>query len=129
MAKGQKAAPRSTWGNERKSTQNTWKKENRSVLGADMPKQEADQFRSLCKAQSVSVSAALSVFVRACIDCNSLDVIRDVIPGQKNIDLTFPQGDQANESDTHGTVDLPTANDTPGTVDSRPVSDTPGTVG
>lgn len=116
MAKGQKAAPRSTWGNERKSTQNTWKKENRSVLGADLPKLEADSFRAICKKENISVSAALSQYVRAAIQAGTLDIIRRDIPGQKNIDPTFPQGDQANENDTHGTVDLPTANDTPGTV-------------
>lgn len=117
MPKGQKAAPRAEWGNNRKSTQNRWKKENRSVLGADLPKLEADSFREICKRNKISVSAALSVFVRACIDCNSLDVIRDVIPGQKNIDPAFPKGDQASKNDTPGTVDLPTANDTPGHVD------------
>ena len=128
MPKGQKAAPRAEWGNNRKSNQNRWKKENRSVLGADLPKQEGDSFRALCKAQGVSISAALSVFVRACIDCNSLDVIRDDIPGQKNIDPAFQQGDQAGENDTPGTVDLPTANDTPGAVDLPTANDTPGTV-
>lgn len=117
MPKGQKAAPRAEWGNNRKSTQNRWKKENRSVLGADLPKLEADSFREICKRNNVSVSAALSVFVRACLQSDSLDVIRDDIPGQKNHDPDFPQGDQANKNDTPGTVDLPTANDTPGTVD------------
>lgn len=112
MPKGQKAAPRAEWGNNRKSTQNRWKKENRSVLGADLPKLEADSFREICKRNNVSVSAALSVFVRACIRFNSLNVIRaaggcrrDDIPGQKNIDPDFPQGDQASENDTPGTVD------------------------
>lgn len=98
MSKGQKAAPRSTWGNERKSTQNTWKKENRSVLGADMPKQEADQFRSLCKASGISVSAALSQYVRAAIQAGTLDIIRDDIPGRENADQ---------ENETPGTVDIP----------------------
>lgn len=106
-----------------------------SVIGAKLPRDQADSFRNICKRNNISVSAALSVFVRACIDCNSLDVIRDDdgttaagsiqdndgrrddIPGQKNIDPAFQQGDQANENDTHGAVDLPTANDTPGTVD------------
>lgn len=86
MSKEQKAAPRSTWGNERKSTQNIWKKKNRSVLGADMPKQEADQFRALCKDQGISVSAALSVFVRAAIQAGTLDIIRDDIPGTRDDD-------------------------------------------
>lgn len=124
MTKGQKAAPRGKWGNERKSTQNRWKKENRSVLGADLPKLEADSFREICKRNNISVSAALSVFVRACVHSNSLDVI----PGQKNIDPAFPQGDQANENDTHGTVDSCPCIDTPGTVDLPTANDTPGTV-
>lgn len=135
MAKGQKAAPRSEWAESTKQKQVQWQKINRAKLSADLPKQEGDSFRAICKKENVSVSAALSVFVRACIDCNSLDVIRDDdgttaagsiqdndgrrddIPGQKNIDPAFQQGDQANENDTHGAVDLPTANETPGTVD------------
>lgn len=83
MPKGQKAAPRAEWGNNRKSTQNKWKKENRSVLGADLPKQEGDSFRALCKAQGVSISAALSVFVRTAIQAGTLDIIRDDIPGTR----------------------------------------------
>lgn len=140
MAKGQKAMPRSEWAESTKQKQIQWQKANRAKLSADLPKQEGDSFRAICKKENVSVSAALSVFVRACIDCNSMDVIRDDIPGQKNLDPAFSQGDQAIENDTPGTVDshpwfdtpgtvdLPSANDTPGTVDSRPVSDTPGTV-
>lgn len=151
MAKGQKAAPRSEWTQETREKQNLWKKKNRSQLSCDMAREETNLFRNICKRNNVSVSAALSVFVRACIDCNSLDVIRDDgttaagsrlyddgrrdgddftrdgraagdscrddPPGQKNHDPAFPQGDQASENDTPGTVDLPTANDTPGSVD------------
>lgn len=108
--------PRNEWNQTTKTKQNEWRKKNRALLGADMSKQEADQFRTLCKSSGVSVSAALSQYVRAAIQAGTLDIIRRDIPGQKNIDPTFPQGDQANENDTHGTVDLPTANDTPGTV-------------
>lgn len=128
------AKPRNEWNQTTKTKQNEWRKKNRALLGADLPKQEGDSFRAICKKENVSVSAALSVFVRACIDCNSLDVIRDDdgttaagsiqdndgrrddIPDPKNSDPAFQQGDQANE------------NDTPGTVDSRPGFDTPGTV-
>lgn len=134
MAKGQKAAPRSEWMEETRTKQNEWKKKHRSVLGADLPKEQADLFRNICKRNNVSVSAALSVFVRACIRFNSLNVIRDDgttatgsirdndgrrddPPGQKNIDPAFPQGDQANENDTPGTVDSHPGFDTPGTVD------------
>lgn len=76
-----------------------------SVVGTKLPREKADQFRTLCKNQGISISAALSVFVRACIRFNSLNVIRDDPPGQKNIDPAFPQGDQANENDTPGHVD------------------------
>lgn len=105
-----------------------------SVVGTKLPREKADQFRTLCKNQGISISAALSVFVRACIRFNSLNVIRDDgttatgsirdndgrrddPPGQKNIDPAFPHGDQASE------------NDTPGMVDNHPGFDTPGTVG
>lgn len=117
MAKGQAYKPFSDWTQERKENHIKYDQQNYSVVGAKLPREQADIFRNICKRNNVSVSAALSVFVRACIDCNSLDVIRNDIPGQKNIDPAFPQGDQANENDTPGTVDLPTANDTPGTVD------------
>lgn len=86
MTKGQKAAPRGKWGNERKSAQNAWKKNNRSVLGADLPKQEADQFRTLCKDQGISVSAALSQYVRAALAAGTLDIIRRDIPGTRDDD-------------------------------------------
>lgn len=117
MAKGQKAMPRREWSETTKQKQIQWQKENRAKLSADLPKQEGDLFRDICKRNNISVSAALSVFIRACLQVDSLDVIRDDIPGQKNIDPAFPHGDQANENDTPGPVDLPTANDTPGPVD------------
>ena len=108
-----------------------------SVIGAKLTREKADQFRTLCKDQGVSVSAALSVFVRAAIQAETLDIIRDDIPGardddgrrdgddftrdgraagdncrddppgQKNHDPAFPQGDQANKNDTPGTVGIP----------------------
>lgn len=90
-----------------------------SVVGTKLPREKADQFRTLCKDQEISVSAALSQYVRAAIQAGTLDIIRDDIPGAKNTDQ---------ENETPGTVDLPTANDTPGTVYRRPGSDTPGTV-
>lgn len=158
MAKGQKAAPRSTWGNERKSTQNTWKKEKRSVLGADMPKQEADQFRTLCKSSGVSVSSALSVFVRTAIHAGTLDIIRDDIPWTRDDDGTTAAGSrlgddgrrdgddftrdgraagdscrddppgQKNIDPDFTQGDQASENDTPGSVDLPTANDTPGTV-
>lgn len=108
MAKGQKAAPRSEWAESTKQKQVQWQKLNRAKLSADLPKQEGDVFRAICKKENVSVSAALSVFVRAAIQAGTLDIIRRDIPGAKNADQ---------ENETPGTVDLPTANDTLGTVD------------
>ena len=147
MSKGQKAAPRSTWGNERKSKQNIWKKENRSVLGADMPKQEGDSFRALCKAQGISVSAALSQFVRAAIQAGTLDIILDDIPGTRDDDGTTDagscRGDDGRRDGDDFTRDGRAAGDNcrddpPGQKNHDPAfpqgdqankNDTPGTVG
>ena len=124
--------PRNEWNQTTKTKQNEWRKKNRALLGADMPKQESDQFRTLCKSSGISVSAALSQYVRAAIQAGTLDIIRDDIPwtkdddgttaagsirdddvrrddpqGRKNIDPVFQQGDQASENDTPGTVGIP----------------------
>lgn len=137
---------RADWSNERKTAARQYDNIHYSVIGAKMPRAVSDSFRALCKDQGISVSAALSQFVRAAIQAETLDIIRDDIPGardddgrrdgddftrdgraagdscrddppgQKNHDPAFPQGDQANKNDTPGTVYLPTANDTPGTV-------------
>lgn len=133
MSKGQKAAPRSTWGNERKENQKKWQRENRTKLSADVSKETAALFRSLCADNNTAVSAALSQYVRAAIQAGTLDIIRSDIPGtrddipgttaarscrdddgrrddppgQKNIDPDFTQGDQANENETPGTVGIP----------------------
>ena len=98
MAKGQKTAPRSEWAESTKQKQVQWQKLNRAKLSADLPKQEGDVFRAICKKENVSVSAALSVFVRAAIHAGTLDIIRDDIPGAKNTDQ---------ENETPGTVGIP----------------------
>lgn len=108
MAKGQKAMPRREWAETTKQKQVQWQKLNRAKLSADLPKQEGDSFRDICKRNNVSVSAALSKYVRAAIQAGTLDIIRRDIPGRENADQ---------ENETPGTVDLPTANDTPGPVD------------
>ena len=77
MAKGQKAAPRSEWAESTKQKQVQWQKMNRAKLSADLPKQEGDYFRAICKKENVSVSAALSQYVRAAIQTGTLDIIRD----------------------------------------------------
>ena len=84
MSKGQKAAPRSTWGNERKENQKKWQRENRTKLSADVSKETAALFRSLCANNNTAVSAALSQYVRAAIQAGTLDIIRDDIPGTKD---------------------------------------------
>ena len=78
--------PRNEWNKTAKTKQNEWRKKNRALLGADLPKQEGDAFRALCKASGVSVSAALSVFVRAAIQAGTLDIIQDDIPGTRDDD-------------------------------------------
>ena len=64
MGRGQKAAPRSTWGTERKKKQVAWQKENRVKLSADVDKKTGDSFRAYCASQKKSVSAVLGEYVR-----------------------------------------------------------------
>ena len=117
MARKQGYKPISEWSDERKQKHVEYDQIHYSVIGTKLPRDQADSFREICKRNNISISAALSVFVRACIDCNSLDVIRDNPPDRKNIDPDFPQGDQASENDTHGTVDSHPGFDTLGSVD------------
>ena len=63
-----------------------------SVVGTKLPREKADQFRTLCKDQGISVSAALSVFVRAALAVGTLDIIRDDIPGTRDDDGTTAAG-------------------------------------
>lgn len=88
MAKGQKASPRSEWAESTKQKQVQWQKLNRAKLSADLPKQEGDSFRAICKKENVSVSAALSQYVRAALAAGTLDIIRDDIPGTRDGDGT-----------------------------------------
>lgn len=121
MSKGQKAAPRSTWGNERKENQKKWQRENRTKLSADVSKETAALFRSLCADNNTAVSAALSAFVRAAIHAGTLDIIRD------DLDLLCGDSDGRRDGDDftrdgraagNGRRDDPPGqNDTPGTVD------------
>ena len=77
MAKGQGYKPFSDWSEKRKENHIKYDQEKYSVIGAKMPRAVSDSFRALCKDQGVSVSAALSVFVRAAIQAGTLDIIRD----------------------------------------------------
>lgn len=88
-----------------------------SVIGTKLTREKADQFRTLCKDQGISVSAALSKYVRAAIQAGTLDIIRDDIPGTRDDDGASAAGsrldddgrriDQARQNDTPGTVDIP----------------------
>lgn len=63
-----------------------------SVVGTKLPREKADQFRTLCKSSGVSVSAALSAFVRAANQAETLDIIRSDIPGTRDDDGTTAAG-------------------------------------
>lgn len=97
MAKRQKAAPRSEWTQETREKQNLWKKKNRSQLSCDMAREETNLFRNICKRNNVSVSAALSKYVRAAIQAGTLDIIRDDIPGTRDDDGTTAAGSRLND--------------------------------
>ena len=64
MGKGQKPAPRSTWGEERKKNQVAWQKENRVQLAVNVDKKTGDSFRVYCESKGKSVSAVLGEYVR-----------------------------------------------------------------
>ena len=98
MAKGQKAAPRSTWSDERRKNADQYKYNHYSVIGASLDRDIANAFRALCKDQGVSVSSALSKYVRVALAVGTLDIIRDDIPDRENADQ---------ENETPGTVDNP----------------------
>lgn len=63
-----------------------------SVVGTKLPREKADQFRTLCNYQGISVSSALSVFVRAALAAGTLDIIRDDLPGTMDDDGTTAAG-------------------------------------
>ena len=93
MSKGQGYKPFSDWSEKRKENHIKYDQENYSVIGTKMPRAVSDSFRVLCKDQGISVSAALSQYVRAALAAGSLDIIRRDIPDQKN--------------ETPGTVGIP----------------------
>lgn len=75
------------WPQKWKDSAAKYNNEHYSVVGTKLTREKADQFRTLCKRNNVSVSAALSVFVRAALAVGSLDIIRDDIPGTKDDDV------------------------------------------
>lgn len=98
MAKGQAYKPFSDWTQERKENHIKYDQQNYSVVGTKLTREKADQFRTLCKSSGVSVSAALSQYVRAAIQAGTLDIIRRDIPGRENANQ---------ENETPGTVGIP----------------------
>ena len=89
---------RADWSNERKTAARQYDNIHYSVIGTKLTRGKADQFRTLCKDQGISVSAAMSQFVRAALAVGTLDIIRSDIPDRENADQ---------ENDTPGTVDIP----------------------
>lgn len=80
MAKGQKATPMAQWSQQRRENAIKYNQDHYSVVGSKLPRDVADAFRALCKASGVSVSAALSVFIRAAIQAGTLDMIPPAAP-------------------------------------------------
>ena len=68
MTTERKKYPREDWPESRKEKQNNWRKLNRANLSCDIPRDVADAFRALCKAQGKSVSTALAAYVYTCLD-------------------------------------------------------------
>ena len=83
---------RADWSNERKTAARQYDNIHYSVIGCKLPRSTADQFRTLCKDQEISVSAALSQYVRAALAAGTLDIIRDDIPKAGNDDGTSAAG-------------------------------------
>ena len=73
-----------------------------SVVGTKLPREKADQFRTLCKDQGISVSAALSQYVRAALAAGTLDIIRDDIPKAGNDDGTTAAGSRLDDGRRDG---------------------------
>lgn len=67
MARGQKAAPRSTWSEERRKNADQYNKKHYSVVGAKLPREAADRFRSYCAEHGTTVSALLSSYIYSLI--------------------------------------------------------------
>lgn len=63
MARGQKAAPRSTWSDERRKKAQEYQYKNYSTVGASIPREAADRFRAYCKEHGTTVSATLAAYI------------------------------------------------------------------
>jgi hypothetical protein len=80
------------WPQKWKDSATKYNNEHYSVIGTKLTRDKADQFRTLCKDQGISVSAALSQYVRAAIQAGTLDIIRSDIPGTRDDDGTTAAG-------------------------------------
>lgn len=89
MGRGQKPAPRSTWGEERKKNQVAWQKENRVQLAVNVDKKTGDSFRRYCASHGKSVSAVLGEYVR--------EVLRNAETGNELSTLPGKSGEDENE--------------------------------
>jgi hypothetical protein len=152
MARGQKAAPRSTWSEERKKKAQEYQYKNYSTVGASIPREAADRFRAYCKENGTTVSATLAAYIYSLIgrpgedqktgeasgDLDQIDRRGDdqsknrETTGAGSIDqggpATASQRDQIDRETGRPAADPPDRNDTHGTVDSHPGFDTPGPV-
>lgn len=140
MARGQKATPRGDWSPERKETQNAWKREKRATISATVDKKTAAAFRALCSARGLSVNAAVSMLIDACIASGDLVQLSATASGDldqetggdrrgddqsKNRETTgaetrpatASQRDQIDRETGRPSADPPGENDTPGPVD------------
>jgi hypothetical protein len=115
MARKQGYKPISEWSDERKQKHIEYDQIHYSVIGAKLPRDQADIFRDICKRNNISVSAALSVFVRAAIQAGTLDIIRGDIPGTRDDDGTTAAGSCMDDDGRRENADQ--QNDTPGPVD------------
>lgn len=80
------------WPQKWKDSAAKYNNEHYSVIGTKLTREKADQFRTLCKDQGISVSATLSQYVRAAIQAGTLDIIRSDIPGTRDDDGTTASG-------------------------------------
>ena len=83
---------RADWSNERKTAARQYDNIHYSVIGTKLTREKADHFRTLCKSSGVSVSAALSQYVRAALAAGTLDIISNDIPGTRDDDGTTAAG-------------------------------------
>ena len=85
------------WPQKWKDSATKYNNEHYSVIGAKLTRGKADQFRTLCNSSGVSVSAALSQYVRAALAAGTLDIISNDIPGTRDDDGTTAAGSRLDD--------------------------------